>query len=154
MAHDKIHGFMPASFDPPTDRQRLFLRYFTGVLIDLTIWGLFAEYWSAVKVSSFTVLLLASILMQFLLKLSLWAEHHVAMYFNAKTGGFWKFMRYFGAWFVLFVSKFVILELLSIVFQGRVHFEGMLHGAIPLIIMAVTMVVVEELVVRIYRKLA
>jgi hypothetical protein len=151
---DKIHGFMPATFDPPSDRQRLFLRYFTGVLIDLTIWGLFAEYWSAVYVSSFTIMLLASILMQFLLKLSLWAEHHVAMYFNSKTGGFWKFMRYVGAWFVLFVSKFVILELLSIVFQGRVHFEGMLHGAIPLIIMAVTMVIVEELVVRIYRKLA
>ena len=153
MADDKIHGFLPAEFDLPTDRQRLFLRYFTGVLIDLTIWGLFAEYWSAVKVSSFTVLLLASIVMQFLLKLSIYAEHHVAIYFNKKPGAFWKFMRFFGAWFVLFISKFVILELLAIVFQGRVHFEGILHGAIPLIIMAVTMVVIEEVIVRIYRRL-
>jgi hypothetical protein len=27
---DKIHGFMPATYDPPSDRQRLFLRYFTA----------------------------------------------------------------------------------------------------------------------------
>lgn len=153
-AEHKIHGFLPATFEPPSDRQRLFLRYFTGVLIDLTLLGLFAEYWSAVKVSSFTVLLLASIVLQFLLKLTIWVEHHVAVYFNAKTGGFWKFMRYFGAWLVLFGSKFVILEALSFVFQGRVQFEGPFHGIVALIVVAITMVVVEELIVRIFRKLA
>lgn len=151
---DKIHGFLPATYDPPSDRQRLFLRYFTGVLIDLALLGLFAEYWSDVKVSSFTVMLLAAILLQFLLKLTIWVEHHVAEYFNSKTGGFMKFMRYFGAWLVLFGSKFVILEALSFVFQGRVQFEGPFHGIIALIVVAITMVVVEELFVRLYRKLA
>lgn len=151
---DKIHGFLPATYDPPTDRQRLFLRYFTGVLIDLTLLNLFAEYWSDVKVSSFTVSLLAAILLQFLLKLTIWVEHHVAVYFNKRSGGFMKFMRFFGAWLVLFGSKFVILEALSIVFQGRVHFEGPFHGIIALIVVAITMVVVEELFVRLYRALA
>ena len=153
MAHDKIHGFLPATYDPPSDRQRLFLRYFTGVLIDLTLLNLFAEYWSAVQVSSFTVSLLAAILLQFLLKLTIWVEHHVALYFNAKTGGFMKFMRYFGAWLVLFGSKFVILWVLEFVFQGRVHFGGPLHGVVAIIVVAITMVVVEELIVRIYRKI-
>ena len=151
---DKIHGFLPATYDPPTDRQRLFLRYFTGVLIDLTLLNLFAEYWSDVKVSSFTVSLLADILLQFLLKLTIWVEHHVAVYFNKRPGGFMKFMRFFGAWLVLFGSKFVILEALSIVFQGRVHFEGPFHGIIALIVVAITMVVVEELFVRLYRAMA
>ena len=151
---DKIHGFLPATYDPPSDRQRLFLRYFTGVLIDLTLLNLFAEYWSDVKVSSFTVSLLAAILLQFLLKLTIWVEHHVAAYFNERPGKFMKFMRYFGAWLVLFGSKFVILEALSFVFQGRVHFEGPLHGIIALIVVAITMVIVEELFVRLYRRLA
>ena len=151
---DKIHGFLPATYDPPSDRQRLFLRYYTGVLIDLTLLNLFAEYWSDVQVSSFTVSLLAAILLQFLLKLTIWVEHHVAEYFNAKTGGMMKFMRYFGAWLVLFGSKFLILEALAFVFQGRVHFEGPIHGIIALIIVAVAMVIIEELIVRIYRKLA
>ena len=151
---DKIHGFLPATYDPPTDRQRLFLRYFTGVLIDLTLLGLFADYWSDVKVSSFTVMLLAAILLQFLLKLTIWVEHHVALWFKQKPGKLWVFLRYFGAWLVLFGSKFVILEALSVVFQGRVHFEGPFHGIIALIVVAVAMVIVEELIVRLYRKLA
>ena len=151
---DKIHGFLPATYDPPTDRQRLFLRYFTGVLIDLTLLNLFAEYWSDVKVSSFTVSLLAAILLQFLLKLTIWVEHHVAMWFKKHPGKLWTFMRYFGAWLVLFGSKFVILEALSVVFQGRVHFEGPFHGIIALIVVAVAMVIVEELIVRIYRRMA
>lgn len=154
MAEHKIHGFMPATFDPPNDRQRLFLRYFTGVLIDLAVLGLFADHWSAVHVSSFTIALLAAILLQFLLKLTIWAEHHVAMYFNARSGGFMRFMRFFGAWLVLFGSKFVILWVLEFVFQGRVHFEGPLHGVVAVIVVAITMVVVEELIVRIYYKLA
>jgi hypothetical protein len=151
---DKIHGFLPATYDPPTDRQRLFLRYFTGVLIDLTILNLFAEYWSDVVVSSFTVSLLAAILLQFLLKLTIWVEHHVAVYFKARQGKLMTFMRYFGAWLVLFGSKFVILEAISIAFQGRVQFEGPFHGIIALIVVAIAMVVVEELIVRIYRKMA
>ena len=151
---DKIHGFLPATYDPPTDRQRLFLRYFTGVLIDLTLLNLFAEYWSDVKVSSFTVSLLAAILLQILLKLTIWVEHHVAMWFKSKPGKHMVFLRYFGAWLVLFGSKFVILEALSVVFQGRVHFEGPFHGIIALIVVAITMVIVEELIVRIYRKMA
>lgn len=154
MADDKIHGFLPATYDPPSDRQRLFLRYFTGVLIDLTVLNLFAEHWHAVHVSSFTISLLAAILLQFLLKLTIWIEHHVALYFNARTGGFMKFMRFFGAWLVLFGSKFVILEALSFVFQGRVHFSGAFHGIIALIVVAVVMVVIEELAVRVYRWVA
>ena len=151
---DKIHGFLPATYDPPSDRQRLFLRYYTGVLIDLTLLNLFAEYWSDVRVSSFTVSLLAAILLQVLLKLTIWVEHHVATWFKKHPGKLWTFMRYFGAWLVLFGSKFVILEAISVVFQGRVHFEGPFHGIIALIVVAVAMVVVEELIVRIYRKMA
>jgi len=151
---DKIHGFLPATYDPPTDRQRLFLRYYTGVLIDLTLLNLFAEYWSDVKVSSFTVSLLAAILLQFLLKLTIWVEHHVGAWFKKHPGKMWTFMRYFGAWLVLFGSKFVILEAISFVFQGRVHFEGPFHGIIALIVVAIAMVVVEELIVRIYRRMA
>src|SRR6187549_527302 len=130
---DKIHGFLPATYDPPTDRQRLFLRYYTGVLIDLTLLNLFAEYWSDVKVSSFTVSLLAAILLQLLLKLTIWVEHQVALYFKARQGGFMTFMRYFGAWLVLFGSQFAILEALSFVFQGPVPLEGPFPGIIPLI---------------------
>jgi hypothetical protein len=151
---DKIHGFLPATAEKPTDRQRLFVRYLTGTLIDLVVLNLFAQYWQAVHVESFSLSLLAAALLQVLLKLTIAVEHHVGAFFNARQGGFMKFMRYFGAWFVLFASKFVILEALSFLFGDTIHFDGRWHGIIPLIIVVVTMLVAEEVVVRIYRKVA
>jgi hypothetical protein len=150
---DKIHGFLPATSQPPTDRQRLFLRYFTGVLIDLVVLNLFAEYWGRVHVSSFTISLLAAILLQALLKATIWVEHLVAVYFKSRPGKFMTFMRFFGAWLVLFGSKFVILESISFAFDGGVHFDGRFHGIVALIVVVVVMLVVEELVVRFFRKL-
>ena len=151
---DKIHGFMPATAEMPTDRQRLFVRYFTGILIDLTVLNLFAEYWHSVQVSTFTISLLAAVLLQILLKLTIAVEHKVAGYFTGKSGALWKFLRFFCAWLVLFGSKFVILEAISFVFGNDVRFEGALHGIVALIIVVVTMLIAEEIIVRIYRRLA
>jgi hypothetical protein len=145
---------LPAQTAIPSDRQRAFLRYFTGTLIDLVVLGLFAEFSTRVYVDTFSMALLAAILLQILLKLTIAVEHHVAGYFKGATGGFMKFLRYFCAWLVLFGSKFVILEALAMTFGESVRFEGVLHGLVALIIVVVTMLIVEEIVVRIYRKLA
>ena len=79
----------------PSLRQRVFMRYLTATLVDLAVLGLFAEYWEYVSVDSFTVMLLAAVLLQVLLKLTIVVEHRVAAFFNARPGGFAKFMRYF-----------------------------------------------------------
>lgn len=137
----------------PSDRQRLFVLFFTGTLIDLVILGLFNEHSDKVYVDSFTTALLAAIVLQVLLKVTIAIEHRVLARFKGKTGAGWKALKYFTAWVILFGSKFVILEALSFAFEKDVHFEGMWHGIIWLIIVVVTMVIVEELVARLYRKL-
>jgi membrane protease YdiL (CAAX protease family) len=145
---------MPAAAGIPSDRQRIFLLYFVGALVDLVVLGLFDQYSDKVFVDTFTTMLLASVVLQLLLKATIAVEHKVAAYFNAKSGGFNRFMRFFCAWVVLFGSKFVILEALSFAFGENVKFEGVLHGIVWLIIVVVTMVIAEEIVVRFYRKLA
>lgn len=145
---------MPAAARIPSDRQRLFLLYFVGALVDLVVLGLFDEYSDKVFVDSFTTMLLASVVLQLLLKATIAVEHKVAAYFKSKPGGFMRFMRFFCAWLVLFGSKFVILEALSLAFGDSVKFEGVWHGIVWLIIVVVTMVIAEEIVVRIYRRLA
>ena len=145
---------MPEAAKVYSDRQRLFLLYFVGTLIDLVVLGLFDEYSDKVYVQSFTVMLLAAVLLQVLLKATIAVEHRVAAYFKRRAGGWNKFLRYFCAWLVLFGSKFVILEALALAFGDTVQFHGMLHGLVWLIVVVVTMVIVEELAVRIYRRLA
>lgn len=146
-------ALMPVTAEAPSSKQRLFVRYFTGILIDLVVLNLFAEYWSSVFVDTFTTSLLAAIVLQVLLKLTVAAEHWVGGYFKKRPGGFMKFMRYFCAWLILFGSKFVILEAIAQLFGEDVRFYGAFHGIVALIIVVVVMLVAEELVVRLYRKL-
>ena len=137
----------------PSPRQRTFLRYFTAVLVDLAVLGLFAEYWEHVTADSFTIMLLAAVLLQLLLKLTIVLEHRVAAFFNARPGGFNKFMRFFTAWLILFGSKFVILEALALAFGDRLRFGGPFHGIVVLIVVVVVMLVVEAVLVKFYRRL-
>jgi hypothetical protein len=80
-------------------------------------------------------------------------EHRVATFFNARPGGFNKFMRFFTAWLILFGSKFVILGALVLAFGDRISFSGPLHGVVALIVVVVVMLVVEAVLVKIYRRL-
>ncbi len=146
-------AFLPITAAAPSNRQRLFMRYFTAILIDLVVLNLFVEYSSSVKVDTFTTSLLAAILLQVLLKLTIAVEHRVAEYFNAKPGGLMKFLRFFFAWVVLFGSKFVILEALTVAFGDSVRFEGRFNGILTLIVVVVVMLIAEELIVRLYRSL-
>lgn len=151
----KTEDLLPALAGAPSDRQRLFTRYFTGTLIDLVVLGLFDEYSSKVFIHhSFTIALLAALLLQILLKVTIAIEHRVGSYFKSKPGRLMVFLRFFCAWLILFGSKFVILEALSFAFGETVRFEGALHGLIALIVVVVVMIAAEELVVRFYRRLA
>src|SRR3954451_7299406 len=89
----------------PSKRQRVFMRYLTATLIDLVVLNLFVEFWGHVEADSFTITLFAAVLLQVLLKLTIVVEHRCAAFFNARPGGFNKFMRFFTAWLVLFGSK-------------------------------------------------
>jgi len=146
-------GLMPASAEVPSNRQRLFLRYFTAILIDLVVLNLFVEYSGHVFVDSFTISLFAAVVLQVLLKATLAVEHWVAGFFKGKSGAFNTFLRIFCAWLVLFGSKFVILEALALVFGESVRFEGWYHGIVWLIIVVVVMLIAEEAIVRFYRRL-
>jgi len=148
-----IETIMPVTAAGPPNRQRLFVRYFTAILIDLVVLNLFVEYSEYVTIDSFTMSLFAAVLLQVLLQLTIAIEHRVAAFFKARSGGLMTFFRFFFAWLVLFGSKFVILEALSMAFGDKVRFEGPLHGIVVLIAVIVTMLLAEEAAVRIYRML-
>jgi hypothetical protein len=149
---EEIRGV--ALTEVPTTSQRLFVRYLMATLIDLTVLNLFDEYWQHVTVDSFTISILAAVLLQLLLKATLALEHRVASYFNARSGAMARFLRLFTAWLILFGSKFIMLGAIDFVFGDDVAFTGPLHGVIAFITVVVVMLAAEELVTRFYRRLA
>ena len=147
-------ALMPQSIEAPSNSQRLFVRYYTGFLMDLVVLNLFVEYWDKVSVDTFTTTLWAALLLQVLLKLTIALEHKAMDFFNARGGGINTFLKYFVAWLILFGSKFVILEALAQAFGDKVKFGGIWHGIVTLIVVVVVMLIAEELIVRVYRNLA
>jgi len=127
-------------------RQALFIGYFLCVLIDLTVLNLFDEYWHQVEIDSFTTSLAAAALLQLLLKLTLNLEHRVADYFKKKAGKGATAKRLFAAWLILFSSKFVILEVINLVFGTRVEFGGV----IPFIVVVFAIMAAELFTSQIY----
>ena len=136
-----------------TGKQQLFVRYFTAVLIDLTVLNLFDEYWDNVVIESFTISLLAALLLQILLQITLKIEHRIADYFKAKAGMAAKVMRIVSAWAVLFGSKFVILEAVNFAFGDQVVFKGPYHGIVAFIAVIVVMLAAEVTVVKFNKRL-
>ena len=149
---EEIRGV--ALTEVPTNSQRLFVRYLMAILIDLTVLNLFDEYWRHVTVDSFTISILAAVLLQVLLKATLALEHKVAAFFNAKQGVVAKFFRFFTAWLILFGSKFVMLGAIDFAFGDDVAFAGPVHGLVAFIAVIVAMLAAEEVVIRFYRKLS
>lgn len=146
--HDSPDG--PTS---PSSRQRLFIYYFTATLTDLVVLGLFDQYSSQVHIDGFGILLLAAVVLQVMLKLAIALEHRWSGYCSQKAGKHWTWLRLLGAWQIMFLGKFVVLEALSLIFGDKVRFEGPLYGLAWLILVVTVMLVAEELLLRLYRHL-
>lgn len=149
---EEIRGV--ALTDSPSNRQRLYVRYVVGTLVDLTVLNLFAEHWQHVSVDSFSISILAAVLLQVLLKATIALEHRVALFFDQRPGAIAKFMRFFTAWLILFGSKFVMLGAINYAFGDAVLFTGPVHGVLAFIAVVVVMLVSEEAFLRIYRRLS
>jgi len=131
-------------------KQQLFIRYFTAILIDLTVINLFDEYWDLVKIESFTISLLTAILLQVLLQITVKIEHKVGAYCQEKFG---KIARLLSAWAILFVSKLIILETINISFGEKVQFTGPVHGLVAFIVVIIVMIIAEIVIIKINKSL-
>lgn len=135
-------------------RQQLFVRYILFILIDLAVLNLFNEYWTHVSITYFSISLLAVLLLQILLQLTIAIEHRVAKYFTEKQGLKAKVHRALSTWVILFISKLVILQAINYAFGDSVLFGGPFHGVVAFIIVVIAMIMTEQLFLRLYRSLA
>jgi hypothetical protein len=143
----------PADTGVISRKQAIFARYFTATLIDLVVIGLLNEYWARVSVDSFTVALLAAVILQVLLKLSIALEEKSAEYFKKKSGTSARVMRFFAAWAILFVSKLIILWAIDVAFGESFIFFGSFHGLIPFLVLIVIIITAETLAQKLFMAL-
>ncbi len=136
--------------DPPiinqTSRQRQFTSVMTDVLVYTVVLNLFVEYAESVVIDSFSISILTAIVLKVILDVILAFEHRVSEFFKRFEGALARVMGFLAVWAILFGSKFVILEVIDIVFGDHVE----LGGFLMVIAIVVSLMVARELVSRIY----
>jgi hypothetical protein len=73
-------------------------------------------------------------------------EHRVAHFFEAHPGKLSKFLRIMSTWLILFLSKFVILKVVDLVFGDHVELGKFVH----VLSMVIALMITREVVQRIY----
>jgi hypothetical protein len=84
-----------------------------------------------------------------LLDLILGLEHRVAHFFEARPGNLSRFLRIISTWLLLFLSKFLILEVVDLVFGDHVE----LGKFVTVLSLVIVLMVAREVVQRIYMAL-
>lgn len=135
-------------------KQHFFVSYSFAILVDLTVINLFNQYWDNVYIDNFTTSLLVAILLQSLLLITIKIEHHVANYFKTKNGLKAKIMRVFSAWAILFISKLTILKTIEFLFTESIVFSGMIHGLVTFIVVVITIIIAEQIIIKVNDSLA
>jgi len=131
----------PAIAVTPTKRQLVFFSWTKDVLIYIIVLNLFVEYNAKIIIDSFTISIFTAVLLKILLEIILKLEHQVAAFFKGR-----KVLQIFFAWIILFGSKFVILEIVDIVFGEHVE----LGKFVDVIVLVIALMVAREIFQQIY----
>ena len=130
--------------------QQVFISWTTAILLNIVVLGLFTEYADSIVIDSFTIVIFAAIVLRALLAVTLSLEHRVRNSLAGRGGAVNRVIGVVAALAILFSSKFVILEVIDIIFRDHVD----IHGFIPLVLLIITMIVTERSVQAIYDRLA
>ena len=132
-----------------TPSQERFVSWVVDVLIYVVVLNLFIEYVPTVITESFTVSILTALLIKLLLVAIAGVEHRIALWFRDREGPLWRALGLASVFGILFLSKFVILEAVDLVFGDRVE----LGGFVEIVTLIVAMILARIAVDLIYQRL-
>ena len=125
-----------------TSGQARFTSWASDVLVYTVVLNLFVEFSDAIVIDSFTISILTAAVLKVMLDILTSVEDRVHEFVSRYS----KVLGYLSMWVVLFLSKFVILEVIDIVFGDHVD----LGKFLDVVALIITMMVVRELTLRAY----
>ena len=125
----------------PTRQQLVFFSWTKDILIYIVVLNLFVEYNAKIIIDSFTISIFTAIVLKILLEIILKLEHKVAAIFADR-----KILQILFVWLILFGSKFLILEVIDLIFGEHVE----LGKFLDVIVLVIALMVAREVVQRIY----
>ncbi len=107
-----------------TRDQLIFLELLVGTLIYVVVLGLFEEYTDLVSATSFSNIVLASVVLEGLTFLTFLVKDRWIAFLTQWRGELSRPQKLFGLWLVMFFSKFVFLWAIDFIFRGDFEVSG------------------------------
>jgi hypothetical protein len=128
-------------------RQQVFAGAVLNVLVNVVVLNLFVEFVDEVVIDSFWISVLTAVLLTAMLAILARFEHRIHHFFFEKHS--WRFAGVVTIWVVLFGGKFVMLEIVNIVFGDHVELGHLLE----VILIVVAMMIAGQLMQTVYDRL-
>jgi len=125
-----------------TPAQERFADWMRDVLVYTVVLNLFVEFADAIVIDSFMISIFTAVVMKVMLDLLTLVEHHVSHYFSKIH----KVLGFLSMWVILFLSKFVILEVIDVIFGDHVDLGKLLD----VIVLVLALMISRALVVKAY----
>lgn len=119
-------------------RQMLFKELFVGTLIYAVVLGFFNDYTSIVYAKSFSTIFYAAVVLEALTYLVLMLKDGIIAWLKNRDGLTYKVLMFFCVWLVMFLSKFVFIWAIDIVFGESININGFF--GILLVVLSVTVI--------------
>ena len=110
-----------------TRSQALFASWVTDVLLYIVILNLFVQYVPKVITESFTISIFTAVVLKLLIEVISRLEHRIRGWFDRREGQVWRALGVATMFCILFLSKFVVLEVIDIIFGERVSLGGFIE---------------------------
>jgi hypothetical protein len=126
-----------------TRGQLVYVGWTMTLLAYITVLNLWVEFNPSVVIDSFVISIATAVVLLALLVLILGLEHRVKHWFSLREGSVYRVLGTFSTLLILFLSKFVILEVVDIIFGEHVelgHFVDVLILVLLLIVAQKVMV--------------
>jgi hypothetical protein len=128
-------------------RQQVFAGAVLNVLVNVVVLNLFVEFADEVVIDSFVISVLTAVLLTAMLSVIVRFEHGIHHFFFEKHS--WRFAGVVAIWVALFGSKFLMLEVVNLVFGEHVSLGHLLE----VILIVVAMMIAGQLMQTIYDRL-
>ena len=118
-----------------TSSQERFVSWVMDVLVYIVVLNLFVQYVPSFITESFAISIFTAVILKLLIDAITGLERRVSGWFNQHEGWVWRAVGLVATLSILFFSKFVILEVVDLVFRDRVTLGGFLDVALLVVTM-------------------
>lgn len=141
---------MKSRITETSDRQVIFREMVVGTLLYTVVLGFFDDYSDILTVKNYSIILAAALVLQLLTYATFSLKGGVVGYLRKRAGRLTKLQIVFAVWLIMFLSKFVFIEVIDIIFGHSVDISGFFG----ILVLVAVMTVARKTIDAIYTKLA